>query len=107
MDSPPHEKLSRREREIMHALHALGDRASVEEVVPGDVVLFEQGDIIPADCRLIESLSLRVDNSTVTGESMPQGRDIGPSQEEALLRSRNILLAGMLHCVISAANWSW
>jgi len=32
MDSPPHEKLSRREREIMHALHALGDRASVEEV---------------------------------------------------------------------------
>src|SRR6185503_3118478 len=32
MVSPPHEKLSRREREIMHALHALGDRASVEEV---------------------------------------------------------------------------
>ena len=32
MDSPPHEKLSRREREIMHALHALGDSASVEDV---------------------------------------------------------------------------
>ena len=32
MVSPPNEKLSRREREIMHALHALGDRASVEEI---------------------------------------------------------------------------
>lgn len=32
MSSPSHEKLSRREREIMHALHALGDRASVEEI---------------------------------------------------------------------------
>ena len=32
MVSPPHEKLSRREREIMHALHALGDRASVEDI---------------------------------------------------------------------------
>lgn len=32
MVSPPHEKLSRREREIMHALHALEDRASVEDI---------------------------------------------------------------------------
>lgn len=32
MASPPNEKLTRREREIMHALHALGDRASVEDV---------------------------------------------------------------------------
>jgi BlaI family penicillinase repressor len=32
MVSPPQEKLSRREREIMHALHALGDRASVEDI---------------------------------------------------------------------------
>ncbi|MGH9871919.1 MAG: BlaI/MecI/CopY family transcriptional regulator [Pyrinomonadaceae bacterium] len=32
MVSPPNEKLTRREREIMHALHALGDRASVEDV---------------------------------------------------------------------------
>jgi predicted transcriptional regulator len=32
MSSPPNEKLSRREREIMHALHALGDRATAEEI---------------------------------------------------------------------------
>ena len=32
MGSPPQEKLSRREREIMHALHALGDRATVEDI---------------------------------------------------------------------------
>ena len=69
-------------------------RAPVEEVVPGDIVLLDQGDIVPADCRLIESFSLRVNNATVTGESMPQARDADPSQEEDLLRGRNVLLAG-------------
>ena len=69
-------------------------RAPVEEVVPGDIVLLDQGDIVPADCRLVESFSLRVNNATVTGESMPQARDAGPSQEEDLLRGRNVLLAG-------------
>ena len=69
-------------------------RAPVEEVVPGDIVLFEQGDVVPADCRLIESFSLQVDNSTVTGESMPQGRDTASSPEEGLRSGRNVLLAG-------------
>jgi calcium-translocating P-type ATPase len=69
-------------------------RAPVDAVVPGDIVLLDQGDIVPADCRLIESVSLRVNNATVTGESMPQARDAGPSKEEELLSGRNVLLAG-------------
>jgi sodium/potassium-transporting ATPase subunit alpha len=69
-------------------------RLSVEQLVPGDLVLIEQGDIVPADCRLIAAFSLRVNNATVTGEAMPQARDASPSQEDDLTGSRNILLAG-------------
>ena len=42
-----------------------------EELVVGDIVLIEAGDYIPADMRIIENNSLRVDESALTGESMP------------------------------------
>jgi magnesium-transporting ATPase (P-type) len=41
------------------------------EVVPGDVILFEEGDIIPADARLIECFHLQADEAQLTGESVP------------------------------------
>ena len=41
------------------------------EVVPGDVVLLETGNYIPADVRLIESANLRVEEASLTGESVP------------------------------------
>lgn len=69
-------------------------RSAVDQLVPGDLVLLEQGDIVPADCRLIEAFSVRVNNATVTGESMPLARDAAASQEDDLIRSKNILLAG-------------
>jgi len=63
-------------------------------LVPGDVILLQEGDNVPADCRLLESFLLRVNNATVTGESRPQARDAEPSVEESLEHSRNTLLAG-------------
>jgi calcium-translocating P-type ATPase len=65
-----------------------------EELVPGDVVLLEQGDHVSADCRLVEAFGVRVDNSVITGESVPQAREAGPCKADAVMHARNIVLAG-------------
>ncbi|MEP6847096.1 MAG: HAD-IC family P-type ATPase, partial [Panacibacter sp.] len=46
-------------------------QASTNEIVPGDLLLLDAGDIIPADCRIIESNELHVNESSLTGESYP------------------------------------
>jgi sodium/potassium-transporting ATPase subunit alpha len=66
----------------------------IEELVPGDIVLLEAGDHIPADCRLIEAFSVRVNNAIITGESLAKARQAGPCKANEFLHSRNILLAG-------------
>ena len=85
-------------RLLPQRVKALRDRKVVqvaaEHLVPGDVLLLEQGDNIPADCRLIEAFGVRVNNAAVTGESLPQPRESGSSEAGDLLRSRNVLLAG-------------
>jgi len=43
------------------------------EVVPGDFILLTAGDLVPADCRLIESRDLFVNDDLLTGESYPAG----------------------------------
>jgi len=67
---------------------------SAAELVPGDVVLLDEGDSVPADCRVIEALGLRVNTATVTGESLPKARSAEPDGEESALFARNIVLAG-------------
>ncbi len=64
------------------------------ELVPGDIVLLEEGVMIPADCRVIEAFGLRVNTATVTGEAMPMARNAEPSVEDSALYAKNVVLAG-------------
>ena len=66
----------------------------VVELVPGDLIQLEQGDIIPADCRLIEAFGVLVNHAALSGESMALVRDANPAGEDNLLHSGNVALAG-------------
>ncbi|MGZ5295308.1 MAG: cation-translocating P-type ATPase [Actinomycetota bacterium] len=66
------------------------------ELVPGDVVLLREGDRISADARVTRSTGLRVDNSTLTGESDALSRDAEPLPDpsEDLIDRTNLVFAG-------------
>ena len=64
------------------------------ELVPGDVVLLEQGDRVPADCRLVEAFGVRIDDSAITGESLPRTRVATLVNGGDLVHGKNIVLAG-------------
>lgn len=47
------------------------------ELVPGDMVAFKIGDVVPADNRLTESINISIDQAALTGESLPQSKKLG------------------------------
>jgi len=63
------------------------------EVVPGDLVLINEGDKVPADIRLITENELKVNNAPLTGESEPMSRNVAPCTGD-MVRSPNIIFAG-------------
>ncbi|MBN2403028.1 MAG: cation-translocating P-type ATPase [Spirochaetes bacterium] len=66
-----------------------------KNLVPGDIVLLEAGDKIPADARVIETHSLRCDQAALTGESVPVSKSIEPQPAETRISDRkNIVFAG-------------
>jgi sodium/potassium-transporting ATPase subunit alpha len=69
-------------------------RVASEEVVPGDVVLLEEGEEVPADARVVRATALRVNNATVTGESVAVRRTADVSGEADAMRAGNVVLAG-------------
>lgn len=70
-----------------------------EDVVPGDIVLVEAGDKIPADGRLIESIYLRVDESSLTGESVPVDKIIKP-----LKKKKDYTIGDLSNMVFAGTN---
>ncbi|CAG6395856.1 cation-translocating P-type ATPase [Actinacidiphila cocklensis] len=73
------------------------------EVVPGDVVLLSEGDIIPADASLLESSALLVDESAVTGESVPVEKGTG-GESDSVLRAGTIAVHGRAVGVVTATG---
>jgi len=69
-------------------------RIPAAQLVPGDIVLLEPGDNIPADCRLIEAFGARVNNAAITGESLAKARAADASEADDLIDSKNVVLAG-------------
>ena len=67
------------------------------ELVPGDVVLLQSGDRVPADLRLVRLRSLEIDESMLTGESLPARKHVNPLALETVLADRkNLAFAGTL-----------
>jgi len=59
-----------------------------KNLVPGDIIFFEQGDILPADVRIIEAVNLKIDESLLTGESMPSLKFTHKLPEKTTLADR-------------------
>ncbi|SDN18037.1 cation-transporting P-type ATPase [Vreelandella arcis] len=79
MLSPQAEVLRDRKRQTIPA----------EELVPGDIVLVESGDRVPADLRLLEARRFRSDEASLTGESTPVDKQTGAVAEDADLGDRS------------------
>lgn len=67
-----------------------------EDLVPGDLILLSEGDHISADGRLVEAISLRIDQSTLTGESHPVKKTSDPYDDAvlSLIEYPNLVFAG-------------
>jgi Ca2+-transporting ATPase len=72
-------------------------RIPARELVRGDVILVHPGDKVPADARLIEQFNLKVDEASLTGESVAVAKEVAPLPPETALADRkNILYAGTI-----------
>lgn len=71
-------------------------RLPASEVVPGDILILEEGDNIPADARVVEEYGLRVNNATLTGEALPARKIADASFLQGLseLEQPNLIYAG-------------
>ena len=70
-------------------------RVATQDIVPGDIVLVEAGDKIPADSRLIEVANLKTDEAPLTGESVPVSKETKPIEGDVGIGDRrNMLYSG-------------
>jgi P-type Mg2+ transporter len=77
---------------------------ALEEIVPGDIVILNAGDIVPGDCLIEESKDLFVDEATLTGETYPVEKSVGVLAPETALGKRiNALWMGT-HVVSGTAR---
>lgn len=70
-------------------------RVPARDLVPGDIILIEEGDTLPADGRLLQSTALQTAEASLTGESLPVSKDVNAIDEEAGVGDRhNMVFSG-------------
>jgi Ca2+-transporting ATPase len=76
------------------------------DVVTGDLLVLAEGDIVPADAEVIESASLLVDESSLTGESVPVGKEAGAAGDEgaSAVSAGTVVVRGRGHAVVTATG---
>ncbi len=81
------------------------------ELVPGDVITVESGDVVPADARVLRARGLRVDESSLTGEALPVGKDDQPvavgtalAERTSMLHAGSAVVAGEGRAVVVATG---
>jgi len=76
---------------------------AVDEIVPGDIVLLKAGAVVPADCLILSSDSLNLDEAALTGESFPVEKSAGAVPESAALAERRNSLWMGTHVISGTA----
>ena len=75
-------------------------KRQAEDLVPGDRVLLQSGDKVPADLRLIEIKNLRIQEAALTGEAEAVEKSVAPVAVDAAIGDRtNMAYSGTLRCV--------
>ncbi|MDD5133591.1 MAG: calcium-translocating P-type ATPase, SERCA-type [Candidatus Nanoarchaeia archaeon] len=75
-----------------------------EELVPGDIILIEQGSNIPADARLIEAINLKLDESILTGESLPVEKNTDKLKSDIVVSDQKNMIFSSTTCVYGHAK---
>ncbi|MFH0832735.1 MAG: calcium-translocating P-type ATPase, SERCA-type [Candidatus Aenigmatarchaeota archaeon] len=77
------------------------------EIVPGDIIILNVGDRVPADCRIIDSVNLKANESILTGESLPVekstttiGRDVPVAERSNMIFSGTCIVYGRCRAVV-------
>ncbi len=84
------------------------ERVPSRELVPGDIVLLQAGDLVPADLRLFRVKNLQVDEAPLTGESLPVAKHADPLTRDVVLADRrNLAYAGTLVATGFAEGMVW
>ncbi|HUP31623.1 MAG TPA: cation-transporting P-type ATPase [Gaiellaceae bacterium] len=110
------------ERAVLALRQAIADTASViregrerlvpiAEIVPGDLVALREGELVPADGRMVSAHGLALDESLLTGESMPEDKTVDPVPRETPLADRSSMVfagttvtRGRGHALVTAAG---
>ena len=74
------------------------EQTNAEELVPGDIIILEAGNYVPADCRLLESYDLKIEESSLTGETEPVLKDAN------IICKNNISLGDMKNMAFMAST---